>query len=200
MSTHRASIDAPPALAGYLRDAEAAIGTITARVPGAKSAVLHAIFNHAEPIKDSIGTSSRSLFPAEAVRDAPPGQSASYAHVDRVLQTSFFLVLAALGPVQPTNSEAHFASWWVELRGHAQLVDMAAEHAQDVDVAVALDVLRRARWEWTSFASRNDVARLLNAEFRSPDEREVIPRDLIGVVAAVVGATEIIVRECWPRT
>ncbi|BEJ11871.1 hypothetical protein CspHIS471_0203310 [Cutaneotrichosporon sp. HIS471] len=177
--------DAPPTLAAHLRDADAAIATITSRVPGAKSATLHAIFCQAEAIKDAI------------VRESPPGQAAKFDHVDKVLQTSFFLVLAALGPVQPTNSEDHFASWWTELHGHTQLVELATERDKGVRVEDALDVLHRAKWEWTSFAARRIVADLLGAEFR--DELEVLPRELIGVVEAVVSAAEIIVRECWQR-
>ncbi|KLT44423.1 hypothetical protein CC85DRAFT_17801 [Cutaneotrichosporon oleaginosum] len=126
----------PPLLAAHLRDAEAAIAKITGRIPGAKSAMLHAIFSHGEPIKDSI------------VRDAPAGQPRRYDHVDRVLQASFFLVLHALGPVQPTNSEAHFDSWWVELNGREQLAELAKKHGAGSQLD-ALDTLRRAKWEWT---------------------------------------------------
>jgi hypothetical protein len=145
----------PPRLAAYLRDADAAIAQITGRVPGAKSATLHAIFSHAEPIKDAMGTPA--VVGADAVRDAPAGQATRYKHVERVLQAAFFLVLQALGPVQPTNSEAHFDSWWAELGGQARLAELAKEHGTG-GRAEALEVLRRAKWEWASFASRRVFA------------------------------------------
>lgn len=94
------------------------------------------------------------------MREAPPGDCGAgrYAHVDGVLQAAFFLVLHALGPVHVSNTEWHFVSWWSELDGRAQLVELAAEHGRGVTVANALDVLRRAKWEWGSFSSRRIFA------------------------------------------
>jgi hypothetical protein len=129
----------------------------------------------------------------EAALHAIFSQDVSGTTDGTVLQASYFLLEHALRDL-PISGHP---KWWANTR--PELHKIAAENAAGVPLAEALDVFRRAKWEWTAMAARKALASESGVCWLTPEKLrgefgiEVNPTELCRLLASVVGAAEILV-------